>query len=413
MQINLRAVFTLLVCMKKRTLLSKLSALIFPLAGTLAAIFPAVSAVASEKISVEPLPPLVVEGTEPAQGVAGAFIAVAPDGSCVAVAGGCNFPDKGPADGGKKVFFKTLWTLDLGKILSSDGENNALAWEVAPEELARPVAYGMCAGGQWLGGENSETKMDSARIAPFSASAGVLVPLPQKIDNAAAAFSEKTGEIFVAGGNADGEPTNHAWILKKTESSEFPSWAELENFPGKPRVQPVAGTLETPRGEAFVLVGGFFFDKEKNEATLDRGGVIFYPKENRWEKIPPLPAEISGAGLVGSVAVEDGRGGLLIFGGVNAGIFKNALEKPAADYLRHEPEWYKFNADVLRLSFDADGRAVWENLGRVPATARAGASVARLGDSDEFIFVCGELKPGFRSPDCVRLKIRFDDVPAH
>jgi len=364
--------------MKKRTSLSNFSARLAPFAGTLAAIFAsnffAVPAVFATEISVESLPPLVVAGTQ--QGVAGAFISASPDGSRVVVAGGCNFPEKGPADGGKKVFFKTLWTLDF--------KNLGEGWKISNGELPRPAAYGMCAGGLWLGGENSETKMDSVRLAPFSSAPRIFAPLPQKIDNAA------------------------AWVLKKTENGDGVFWAELENFAGTPRVQPVAGTLKTPRGEAFALVGGFFFDKEKNVATLDCAGVIFYPSENRWEKIPPLPAELSCAGLVGSTAVEDGRGGLLIFGGVNAEIFKNALENPEPDYLRHEPAWYKFNADVLRLSVDADGNVVWEKLGIVPATARAGASVASLGN-DEFIFVCGELKPGVRATDCVRLKIRFSE----
>jgi len=388
--------------MKKRILLSNFSVRIVSFAGTLvaffASIFFAVPAVFATEISVETLPPLVVAGTQ--QGVAGAFISASPDGSRVAVAGGCNFPEKGPADGGKKVFFKTLWTLDF--------KNLGAGWKISDGELARPAAYGMCAGGLWLGGENSETKMDSVRLAPFSSASRVFSPLPQKIDNAAAAFLPEIETVIVAGGNTNGEPTNRAWILKKTENGDGVFWAELENFAGTPRVQPVAGTLKTPSGEAFALVGGFFFDKEKNVATLDRAGVIFYPSENRWEKIPPLPAELSGAGLVGSVAVEDGCGGLLIFGGVNAEIFKNALENPAPDYLCHEPSWYKFNADVLRLSVDTDGNAVWEKLGSVPATARAGASAASLGN-DEFIFVCGELKPGVRAMDCVRLKIHFSE----
>ena len=118
-------------------------------------------------------------------------------------------------------------------------------------------------------------------------------------------------------------------------------------------------------------------------------------------------------GLVGCAAVNDGAGGMLIFGGVNAEIFREALENPPPDYLRRAPAWYRFNADVLRLSFGADGKAKWEKLGNVPATARAGASAAVVGARRgpagtelDVVFVCGELKPGFRSPECVRIRIR-------
>lgn len=368
---------------------------------------PEAAAVAAE-ISVRPLPPLVVAGTNPPQGVAGAFASVAENGEWLIVAGGCNFPDKGPADGGKKVFYKTVFRLNL--------KNPESGWEILPGELARPAAYGMSVGDLWLGGENAETKMDTTRLAPFFAPTTTLFPLPAKMDNAAAdTLADETGApvaLIVAGGNTNGAPTNRAWILEKPATDiDTVGWRALPNFPGSPRVQPVGGTVKTPRGDAFALVGGFFFDKEKNLATLDRAGVIFFPKENRWEKIPPLPSEISEAGLAGASAVEDGRGGLLIFGGVNAKIFKDALENPPPDYLRRDPAWYKFNADVLRLSFDADGNAVWEKLATIPATARAGASVVSAGD-DTVALICGELKPGVRATDCVLLKIRFDDAPA-
>ena len=104
---------------------------------------------------------------------------------------------------------------------------------------------------------------------------------------------------------------------------------------------------------------------------------------------------------------------MLSVGGVNAEIFRGALENPPTDYLRRAPAWYRFNADVLRLSFGADGKAKWEKLGNVPATARAGASAAVVGARRgpagtelDVVFVCGELKPGFRSPECVRIRIR-------
>lgn len=342
----------------------------------------------SANVSVETMPPLAVEGTNPAQGVAGAFSSKYRN--FAVVAGGALFPDKGPADGGKKVYANALWMLDM---------NAPTAWQVV-SELPLPAAYGAVAGEhEWVGGENSLGKLDVRIRVGEDNAAPAPAPFPVKIDNAAGAAG------FVAGGNVDGVPANRAFALNASDNL----YEELAPFPGKPRVQPVAGTLKTPRGNAFALVGGFYFDKEKNEATLDRAGVIYYPSEKKWEALPPLPEELSEAGLVGSVAVPDGMGGMLIFGGVNAKIFKDALENPAPDYLRHDPAWYKFNADVLRLSFGADGNAKWEKLATVPATARAGAAAIVVSDGEarelRVLYVCGELKPGFRSPDCALIKI--------
>lgn len=345
----------------------------------------------SVSVSVEDMPPLAIEGTNPPQGVAGAFSTKYQN--FAVVAGGCNFPDKGPADGGKKVYFNTLWTLDM---------TAPTAWR-ADTSLPLPVAYGVAAGAnEWVGGENSLGKLD-LRIRVGVKDAVAPAPFPVKIDSAAAAPG------FVAGGNIDGVPANRAFALKSAEDR----YEEIAPFPGKPRVQPVGGILKTPFGDAFAVVGGFYFDKEKNEATLDRAGAIYYPAEKKWEPLPPMPEALSEAGLVGSVAVPDGLGGLLIFGGVNAKIFKDAVENPAPDYLRHDPAWYKFNADILRLSVGADGNAKWEKLATVPATARAGAAAIVVSDAAadaearelRVLYVGGELKPGFRSPDCVLIRI--------
>lgn len=350
------------------------------------------------EISVKKLPPLVVEGTNPAQGVAGAF-ADYRFGE-IYVAGGALFPEKGPAEGGKKKFYDTIWKLDFKKN----------AWELCEERLPVPAGYGISFGRFWLGGENADGKLDSQWV--FSGSEKEQIcewgKMPAALDNAAGAA------MFVGGGNANGVPANKAFDFSV---NSFPGksceWTPLPDFPGTPRVQPVAGVLKTPRGDAFALVGGFYFDKGTKKATVDCAGVIYYPREKKWEKLPPLPEEISEAGLVGSCAVADGLGGMLIFGGVNAKIFKEALENPAPDYLRHDSAWYKFNADVLRLSFDKDGNAKWEKLATVPATARAGASAIASSSIKnkplKIYFICGELKPGFRSPDCSVIEIKLKD----
>ncbi len=332
------------------------------------------------KISVESLPDLVVAGTNPQQGVAGAFSALV--AGKIVVAGGCNFPEKSPADGGKKVYYDTIWELDLGA--------SEAGWRISDHKLPAPAAYGVSAS-YWVGGENAEKKLDTALLPPPELCPAL--PLPVALDNATGSATT------IAGGNADGAPATKAFLLDKENSV----WRELPDFAGNPRVQPVCGFVKTPRGKAFALVGGFAFYKEKNAAVVDCAGVIYFPEEKKWERIPALPAEVSGAGLVGAAAMEY-DGGLLIVGGVNAKIFKNALENPAPDYLRHEAEWYKFNADVLFLSFDNNGKAVWQKLGSAPELARAGASLVPIGDG-EFVYVCGELKPGFRSTKCVRVKI--------
>ena len=237
--------------MKKMTSLfaALTAALCVPALGFAAADLSAVACAPGTEISVEALPPLVAGNTRPPQGVAGAGIVV--DARAVRVFGGCNFPEKGPADGGKKVYYDAIWSLDLG---------NPVAWERAPEKLPCPAAYGA----DGVGGENADGKLSA--IFPDGNGS-----FPVKIDNAAG-----TSRSFVAGGNVDGVPSNRAF-LRAADGA----WEALPDFPGTPRVQPVAGTLETPRGEAFALVGGFHFDAEKKRATLDRAGFVYFPRGAR------------------------------------------------------------------------------------------------------------------------------------
>lgn len=384
--------------MKKKLpfLFAALTALCVPAVAGNTKYLPVADVAPGVEISVKKLPPLVVESTNPAQGVAGAFVSSV-GGNEVYVGGGALFPEKGPADGGKKKFYDTIWKLDFK-------EN---AWSVCEGKLPVPAAYGVSSGRAWLGGENSAGKLDvvwGANTFPLKD----FPRLPKTVDNAAGAA------MFVGGGNVDGVPANKAFsYFVNSFPGKACEWKPLPDFPGTPRIQPVAGMLKTPRGWAYALVGGFYFDKETKKATLDRAGVIYYPHEKKWEILPPLPADVSEAGLVGSCAVADGQGGMLIFGGVNAKIFKDALENPAPDYLRHDPAWYKFNSDVLRLSFDKDGNAKWEKLAVVPATARAGASAVSPipveASPEKIYFICGELKPGFRSPDCCLIEIKLKE----
>src|SRR6185369_2510250 len=82
-------------------------------------------ACAAEPLVWKALPPL-----PDALGVAGAF--AGESGGALLVAGGANFPDKMPWEGGKKVWHDTVWVLER-----PDG-----AWREAGR-LPRPLGYGV------------------------------------------------------------------------------------------------------------------------------------------------------------------------------------------------------------------------------------------------------------------------------
>lgn len=75
-------------------------------------------------------------------------------------------------------------------------------------------------------------------------------------------------------------------------------------------------------------------------------------------------------------------------------MFEEAITNPAADYLTHEPSWYRFNDELLIYHTVTD---TWVTESRSPLLARCGASVVNLGS--EWVVVGGETKPGVRAAD--------------
>ena len=88
-------------------------------------------------------------------------------------------------------------------------------------------------------------------------------------------------------------------------------------------------------------------------------------------------------------------------GGVDKDIFLRALQKPAADYLTHPVEWYRFNKRVL--VYDVRLRE-WQTIACIPDVARAGAALVVCGEN--IFCINGELKPGVRTPEitCITIK---------
>jgi len=84
------------------------------------------------------------------------------------------------------------------------------------------------------------------------------------------------------------------------------------------------------------------------------------------------------------------------------------------DYLLHEPEWYRFNPNVLVFS-TVTGQ--WRTMTQTTLTARAGASLisiptetSMLGETSPVaLLLGGELKPGIRSTDVTLISLKEEE----
>ncbi|NNM30390.1 MAG: hypothetical protein HKO57_12790, partial [Akkermansiaceae bacterium] len=265
------------------------------------------------------------------EGLAGVFAGVVNDGGkeVLLVAGGANFPDGRPWEGGKKVYHDAVHALAPG---------GGAGWTTLNERWPVPVAYGMPvtlpARGSclFIGGKNLdaasgkeraldaawEARMDGGKLVrrelpglPVPCAEGVAVLVGSKVVVAAGATNK-------SGDPADGFVTSRRAFALDTDRDENEwAWEELpwpEDARG--RMHAVAGV----RNGKFYLFGGRDFAASEDAAEERIFGLDFLRDcyewdfaTRTWRRLADLPEARSAAP---SPAVAMGASHLVMLGGV-------------------------------------------------------------------------------------------------
>lgn len=308
-------------------------------------------------------------------------------GSSLIVAGGCNFPEKPAAEGGKKVYYSQLYNLSL--------EAGIFKWQ-KQSSLPFPVAYGasvetekglICIGGM----NNDSTSTAVFRLYTSNPDSQKIEiqcwpSLPVGIDNASAA--RVGNNLYICGGNQP-QQEKALYVLSILHPQK---WERLPDYPGHRRIQPtLVGT-----DKYLYLAGGFDFDASTKTCTLAMDILRYDPSTKTWDietAIPSYPDNTFRC-LVGSAGIH--YNDYLIFtGGVYAPIFKEAMEgRQDSEYLKHQPSWYQFHDDLLIYHLPDKS---WKIVPHVSGMAKAGGVL--LQNRNNLYMVCGEIKPGIRTPE--------------
>ena len=328
-----------------------------------------IATLTAEDLRWSQLPPLPDH-----EGFAGMFAGVS--GDALIVAGGANFPDRRPWEGGSKTWYGDIWLL----------EKNASSWRKIGR-LPSPLGYGVSVttgdGMLCIGGSNESGHHDGCFLLQWKE--GKLITrtmpkLPQPRANMCGALLGST--VYVAGGIAKPDATKalHSfWSLDLQEPR--PAWKELAAWPGKGRMLAVAGVAQ---GKFFLFSGASLHKGTdgKPEREWLRDAFIFTP-DSGWETLPdaprvsvaaPTPAPTLGAGLF-IISGDDGS---------KTG-FKPETGHPG------------FPKNILR--FDAVLRS-WTEAGMAPFSRATAPATQWL---DAWIIPNGEARPGYRSPEVWRL----------
>jgi N-acetylneuraminic acid mutarotase len=299
-------------------------------------------------------------------GVAGAFAGVS--GGALIVAGGANFPDKMPWEGGKKVWYDTIWALE-----KPDGE-----WKTVGK-LPKPNGYGVSVtltnGVLCIGGGDATANFTDVFLMSYKngkVSFETWPSLPRPCANACGVGNRF--EVFVAGGVESPTSTTAMatfWSLSLTNQSA--GWRGLPTWPGPPRQLAVAGDM----------LGDFFLCGGTSLAPGDDGKAVrtylrdaySYREQQGWKRLADAPFSPTAAP---SPAIALGWVRMFVFGGDDA---------PSANPQLHTG----FRNEVLSYVRATDK---WQVDGTNPAP-RVTAPLVYWNDS--YVIVSGEVRRGVRS----------------
>ena len=371
------------------------------------------------------LPPPPGQATQP--GLAGPFVGV--HNNALIIAGGANFPDRLPWDGGTKTWWDDVYILE-----SLPG--GTLHWaEDKHFRLPRPIAYGVCFntrdGIVCVGGCDANQCYRDVFLLSWDPEHRDLVvksfpPLPAPLAMMGGTIVGTT--LYVVGGQVSvDEPDDlkHFWSLDlslRHWPAEF-HWIELAPWPGPPRIMPVVASQSVGGVDQLFLFSGRFL-KSGAPTKLLTDAFAYDPKAGKWRTLHDVNGSrmdgSDGSCVMAGLAASMGSGEILVIGGDRGDVFQQIekLNLAAAALRREVPlapeadraklyntldftiseratlskEHNGFSREVLAYDPAND---TWKHVGETPGPGQVTTQAVEWGGS--WIIVSGEIRPGVRT----------------
>lgn len=310
-------------------------------------------------------------------GIAGAFSGFIGDN--LVIAGGANFPDAPPWNGGHKTWWSILYYINTTQ---PDAK-----WTVLPEGLPYPLAYGnsieLASGILCIGGcdsarcyrdvfqiqmENGQIKIDTDWPA-----------LPVPLANATATLLNN--KIYIAGGQEkmdEQEATGHFFVLDLANRRK--GWKELPSWPGVSRGYAVSTAQNDGYDTCFYLFSGRNYKVDGYIKVLT-DGYVYNPRLNTWKKLKQEFPVMAGT------ALASGTNHILLLGGVPE-LIPGSDKHPGFD-------------NTVRLYHTITNSLT--NIETAPFPIAVTTHIARKGTL--FYVGSGEIKPGIRTPHILKGEI--------
>ncbi|MDR2755743.1 MAG: sodium/solute symporter [Planctomycetaceae bacterium] len=334
-------------------------------------------------------------------GVAGALAGI--DGDVMIVAGGSNFPDKPPWNGGTKTYYSDIHVLALKP-------ESSPVWIDQPTQLSKPMAYSAVvqtpSGIVCLGGETAESPTKDAFILRFDTAKRIvtiteLPPLPIAETGASAAVIGN--RVYFLGGQNRNEFSDKMFSLDLAEPSQ--GWKTEPILP-KPIAFAVAVTQSNGETNCIYLLGGRAKLPENVVTQFSDTVYSFQPKTGLWREESRLPMPLS-AGCGAAVGIAS----IFLIGGDNGAFFNaNEQRQHLIDTENDPTVKQKLLAEKKRLLEEHQGfrrevflyntiTKVWTIPFHLPEGSQVTTSalIQTSEKSLRIIIPSGESKPGIRT----------------
>lgn len=313
-------------------------------------------------------------------------------GDQIIIAGGNNFPEGLPWEGGIKKYYKRVIVYNNQK----DTLLNTFTFNL-PANVAYAAVAQLKDGIFYAGGENENGPLSSAYLIKKSKSQSFeiieLPSLPIAISNAVAVATENA--VYVLGGANKEGISNKVWKLALNNIKK--GWTVQASLP-----QPTSFAAAAIANEHIYIIGGRC--KEANGISKIYKEVYAFNVENNfWEQKASLPETVSAA-----CALAIGNGKILFIGG-DKGVVFHEVEMLAAKIaattdttIKKELTVVKNNLQKTHPGFSKDVLAYDASLNKWSPYAQL--SFAAPVTTNAFLFnhkiilPVGEIKPGIRTP---------------
>ena len=313
------------------------------------------------------------------EGFAGLFAGVS--NQALICAGGANFPNKRPWEGGTKRWYDHIYYIE-------EGEEN---WQLAATKLPSERAYGVSVTYQGqvilIGGSDADGHYSDVIGITYQNNAIEIdqdfPPLPQPLANACGAVVD--GTVYVAGGNPGPDALavpDFYWMDLKADPADR-AWIMGPSWPGPPRIQAVSASDDA----AFYLMSGFSLARSKTgglDRTSLKDAYRFEPSEGdrgTWTTLPAMPRGVAAAP---SPAFSVGMSHIMIPGGIDA---ETLLHTNQSTHPGFTDDYLAFNKQSQQ----------WVQMGKMPEGSSRVTAPTALFDG-QWLILSGEKAPGVRSP---------------